>query len=200
MALPPIPSPILWPDPLKGPWYVEVWWRPQHGTLVPVGIEMRSWIPSGDEGMKDTYGSELPAGDEDIEFPVIGSQFMKALPIGQLLRASRESLQEILELESPPPGWKGKNFDQVHRFLQAEYGPAVQQAQRSGRDLGADHYATVAKVYSEAVRTGAAPTKAVADAFTLSRSAAAKQVARARERGFLPRTTRGRVGKLTEDL
>jgi transposase len=43
------------------------------------------------------------------------------------------------------------------------------------------------------LRGGATPTRAVAEHFHISRSAAAKQVARAREAGFLDRTTQGKT-------
>lgn len=52
----------------------------------------------------------------------------------------------------------------------------------------------VARVYREAWTAGhSKPTYAVKEAFNLSYSAAAKRVARARDEGFLPKTTRGRA-------
>lgn len=66
----------------------------------------------------------------------------------------------------------------------------VLPALRAGRPPLHDP-AEIAEVY---LRGGATPTRAVADHFHLSRSAAAKQVARAREAGFLDRTTQGKTG------
>lgn len=201
MASEPISVFVLWPDPDRGPWHVRVWWRPQHGAAVPVGIEITSWVdPHEDREFREALGRVLPQADDDVEFPAIGSQFMKSLPVGQLFALTREALLEVIGLDAPPDGWDGHDFDTNQAILREEYEPAFRNGPRSGRDLGADHYRAVAQVYSDAARAGRPPTKAVAERFTLSTSAAAKQVARARARGLLPPTTRGRVGKLTEEL
>jgi transposase len=50
----------------------------------------------------------------------------------------------------------------------------------------------VAEVYRDAWARGEPPTRGVADHFTISKSAAAKQVAKAREMGLLPPTSRGK--------
>jgi len=52
----------------------------------------------------------------------------------------------------------------------------------------------VAAVYRQAWEDGRSPTQAVADHFSISQSAAAKRVSRARQVGYLPLTTRGRPG------
>ncbi|CAN5388826.1 hypothetical protein BH10ACT8_BH10ACT8_11320 [soil metagenome] len=52
----------------------------------------------------------------------------------------------------------------------------------------------VAEVYVAAWTAGDSPTRAVAEHFTISHSAAAKRVSRAREAGFLPQTKQGRAG------
>lgn len=84
------------------------------------------------------------------------------------------------------------------------------QTKRGNRDLGDDHYRQVAVIYADAVQNGRPPTQAVArwlagesandpDIVKSMKSAAAKKVSRARQRGFLPKTTRGRTGHLTEE-
>jgi transposase len=55
-----------------------------------------------------------------------------------------------------------------------------------------EHYAEVAEVYRTAYRLQQSPTQAVADQFKVEKSTAAKYVARARERGLLPQTSRGK--------
>ena len=55
-------------------------------------------------------------------------------------------------------------------------------------------YAQVAEVYVEALEAGDPPTKAVQDTWGLTRSAAAKLVARVRAAGHLPATTQGVTG------
>lgn len=58
--------------------------------------------------------------------------------------------------------------------------------------LGDDTYRRVADVYTAALRQGLPPTKTVGDAESISRATAATWVRRARQRGFLPPTTKGR--------
>jgi hypothetical protein len=57
-----------------------------------------------------------------------------------------------------------------------------------------DELERVARIYRNAVEvTGLPPVEAVADAFSLSKSAAAKRVMAARKAGHLPPTTRGQA-------
>jgi hypothetical protein len=61
--------------------------------------------------------------------------------------------------------------------------------------------AEVAAIYMAAWRARGNPTKAVAESLSLSRSAAAKRVARARQAGLLPATTKGRpAGRGTDGV
>jgi hypothetical protein len=57
-----------------------------------------------------------------------------------------------------------------------------------------DHWEHVAKVYRDSFAAGDNPTKSVADTFTVSRSAAAKWVARCRDYGLLGRTEQRKPG------
>ena len=61
------------------------------------------------------------------------------------------------------------------------------------RILTDDHLRHVAAVYDKAWRRGDNPTRAVAEDLTITRSAAAKQVARARAAGYLPPAQRGKA-------
>lgn len=65
-----------------------------------------------------------------------------------------------------------------------------------GRPLqyGHDHLVRVASIYREAWTAGGHPTKTVAQRLHMSRSAAAKWVAKARDAGLLAPTERGRAG------
>jgi hypothetical protein len=84
---------------------------------------------------------------------------------------------------APPPGTPGRVLGASERPLRGvspRYGPA--------------HFALVSQVYREAVAGGSAtPTRAVAATFSISRSTAAKWVARARGLGLLAATSRGVV-------
>jgi hypothetical protein len=58
---------------------------------------------------------------------------------------------------------------------------------------GLDHFVEVAQVYREAYGENRTPTRAVAKHFRVTPSAAAKWVARCRELGLLPKTSRGKA-------
>jgi hypothetical protein len=204
MAEEPWPAEVLWPDEKRGPWRVTIWWRTQHGEAVPVGFALRPWRENEFAQLK----WDVPLAAADLEFPEIGSQLVKGLPVGHLVEASRRKLiAELERTEEDPPADLPEGFRQVLRDIRRDLLAATEKERhalkqsRRGRDLGPDHYREVARVYAQAVREGRPPTDAVATHFSVSKSAAAKQVARARGRyGYLPPTTRGRVGHLAEEL
>lgn len=132
-------------------------------------------------------------------------------------RSRMQELQALLEDEPGDPGnafrWAELKLLQrqehdgpriadadERRRLDLEEQLAAFRGSRGTRDLGDDHYREVAAVYAKALRELRPPTQAVADYFNIQKSGAAKKVSRARQRGFLPKTTRGRIGPLTEDL
>lgn len=154
--------------------------------LVCVGIELRSWTPGYTDG-----------GDEFVEQPpaaALTAQLLRAFPFRGVLRAARRDEGEKLRSAAeqwPEGGWP------AHR----EWLLAQAQAFLDGRDesaggrpptYDATHFAQVAEVYIEAARAGQHPTAAVREHFTVSRSAAAKWVARCRDMGLLPPTERGK--------
>lgn len=206
MAERPDSGTILWPDAQAGPWAITVWWRVQYGAPVPVGLSIRSWC-DGDETAVD---AALPPMDADVEFPRVDGLLLRRLPVKQLaagaltqirsksMRRAHELASEVTAgLAGNTPDLLQQDVDRVQRHLDhhQSFAPAPR-----GRDMGDDHYREVAKVYVDALATGK-PTTAVAKHFQVEKSTAAKKVARARKRGFLPPTSgRGRAGRATEDL
>lgn len=73
-------------------------------------------------------------------------------------------------------------------MFDAQQGPNVGR-----RPLGDDHYRQVAEAYSAACEDGLPPTTTVAEQSRVSKTTAAKWVARARDLGYLPPTTRGKA-------
>lgn len=148
--------------------------------------------------------SGLPGTEDDVEFPRLTSTLLRSLPVGHLLETAREQVAEQLGPWHVPAvdeeRWPGQSalIAKYNEVIEPERGAL--KAPRRGRDLGDDHYREVADVYKVAAAAGRAPTAAVADHFTIAKSSAAKKVARARERGFLPPTTRGRVGPVQEEI
>jgi hypothetical protein len=212
VATQPRQTDLLWPDPKTGPWWIKVWWRVQHGVPTPVGLSITSWIEDEDYANPGQHNnlpllgneySDEPAGAPPVELPRLDGQLIRSLPVGAILDALRAQmtwhLNEPLGRDQTrwPEEWR-RDLEQWREETAAER--AAFNSTRRGRDLGGDHYLEVAQVYAQAVQEGRSPTKAVADHFHVEKSSAAKKVARARERGFLPKTSRGRVGPLTKEL
>lgn len=150
-------------------------------------------------------------------------QVQQQLAAGPALQATGDDERTArqaaaMEQVLPGSGYALRHFEVPQAVVDAAGRAMAEQAEafstrKGNRDLGDAHYREVARIYAEAVQTGRPPTLAVAEwlagdsartpeerrrAGAARKSAAAKQVARARDRGFLPRTTRGRVGKLEE--
>ena len=189
MATPPRETDFLWPSPSAGPWWVKIWWRSQHGMPVPVGLSLKSWV-THEESRATGWHNALPGPEDDVAFPAITGKMLRALPFGEFIETTHQQYANLVNLPSWR-NWPGSAADRA----------ALSSGRRVGtRDLGDDHYEQVAQIYRDAVQQREKPTMAVAQAFTISKSAAAKQVARARERGFLPPTSRGVVGPTKEGL
>lgn len=92
---------------------------------------------------------------------------LRELRIGQLMEEDRAGLVDLFPDDSP-----------------------LYKAPPTMRPVTLARLKTAAKVYKKHIDTGK-PTRAVARHFTISDSAAAKQVARAREIGLLPPTKKG---------
>jgi len=174
-----------------------VWWRIQHGVPTPVGLAMTSWREEELDGPR----SPLPEPTDDVAFPRLDGVLLRKLPIGAIAELTRERIGDAYGKYAAWLGDESWEPTESMRDLARRHG-AVGDAFKAGRtkrDLGEDHYREVAQVYAAAVRTGK-PTQAVAEHFQVAKSSAAKKVARARVKGFLPATQRGRVGRLTEEL
>lgn len=207
---------MLWPDEKSGPWAVTVWWRVQHGVPTPVGLAMTSWS----EPINDL---DLVSGDADIAFPILDGQTLRGLSMTKILDATRRQMRErlaepISDAQREEAAWVRRRLaelgqedwaDMFRKSTESREERAEAFTRRAGtRDLGDVHYRQVAEVYAQAVRDGAPPTKAVAKwlagpaAPAIAdglKSTAAKQVARARERGFLPKHPgQGRIGPIEE--
>jgi hypothetical protein len=201
MALAPRETDFLWPDPKRGPWWVKIWWRLQHGVPVPVGLSLKSWVEDEEAGTSGPH-NYLPGPRDDVALPQVDGKLLRSMPFGRMLADSRLQLLERLRHRVDDSRWPQAWRDALAEWRQRVQPEldAVERGRRGGRDLGDDHYRHVAQVYAQAVQAGRPPTVAVAEQFQVEKSSAAKKVARARERGFLPPTTRGRIGRLTGEV
>lgn len=163
-------------------WTVVVDWQVRQGVPTPVGLH-------------------LDCEDEERH---VDSDLLRRLPLARVLRATRADAQRTLAkalkevAQAVPP-----DAPTLQRYVEERAG-ALQEPFTSARTAGRARtdYATVARVYAEARARGEHPTEAVRKHFKIpkeNKSTAAKQVARARELGYLPKTSRGRVGPITEE-
>jgi hypothetical protein len=121
----------------------------------------------------------------------VTAQRLRQLPLGHLIEEKRRTLRTMAN----DPEWA-----KVAPNAQKQAATAFANGSRrltgpDGSPLPVDDaLRLVAEVYQAAWARRPDPTAAVAEAFGLSKSAAAKRVARARARGFLPPTTQGKPG------
>jgi hypothetical protein len=183
----PGPEPaLLWPDEHSGPWLIRVMLAPIKGRREPVGLEIRSY-----RGRDEAWPPELPVWDQNP--PVLTTSVLRELPFATMIAdLRRETAAGDIELYDRLEGQPGFHTE-------AERAELRQLKSAAAADLAAPRRNTtglreVAAVYRQAWKGGRPPTQAVADHFTISQSAAAKRVSRARQAGYLPPTTRGRPG------
>jgi len=171
---------LLWPDSQRGPWLLRLRWAPVRGRIECTGLEVRSYRETAEE-----WPPEMPLWSEDP--PVLMTSLLRDLPLHSIVTDVR---QELAERSAEFGSWLGEQPE----FSAAEDQARLRQgAARWVKPRGsAAVLAETARVYDEAWAAGAPPTKAVAEHFTISDSAAAKRVSRARSAGLLPATTRGK--------
>ena len=157
----------LWPDPLHGPWLVEVFF----------------WLIDGRvECIKFTVS---PAPGEPNR-PVTNSVLRAVAPvIGELRERHKVGLRKLARIGTTPQLRK-RAAAELQRFDAPKNG-------RGGRPplYGPSHFVEVAEIYGNG---GNRPTGAVAEHFNVSSSAAAKWVAKARLLKLLPPASNGRGG------
>jgi hypothetical protein len=149
---------------------VEVRFAEVEGRLICIGLEV---------GPPVYAESFIDAVDEDLDE-------LKSAEI-------RYPLRELVDraLESPVLVFPGVPDEELYitlRHMSTLVERTVTEKKGPGRKpvYGSDHFEEVARIYNEHWQKGGrAPTKAVADRFRVSKSAAAKWVARAREMGLL---------------
>lgn len=168
------------PVPVGDDLVADLHWQVIGGRTECVGVTVRTWNEDGDmrEGLEPR---PLRTGD------------LRALPFASIVTTeralqARAGLQHLRRME----GWDGDADDASHDRWERE--EATPQPGRPPM-YGEDHYREVAEVYLAAWQRGDAPTKAVAEHFPASRSAAAKWVSTARTKyGLLGPATPGRAG------
>lgn len=165
-----------WPHAITGPYVLVFRWA-LSGSEAPVecvGLDLHTFADRGLPGVEHYRG---PGQDRDPA--PITAELWRSVPVRAVIEAERRSLAKELRASSDP---------RLRKIAESWARPRP----RVGVLRRGDHE-RVATVYRDALRRGDNPTQAVARAFHLSTSAAAKRVARAREHGLLPPTTRGKA-------
>lgn len=169
---------VMWPDRSRGPWLIDLRFAVVDERVECVGIELRSYRHD------DEAWLALPRAGEGNE--PVRVAMLREIPLGSLI--ATEKLRAAHTLRSHLRHLR--RDDLAAETAAWEKGAARTRGGRPPEDLSLEQ---VAQVYREAAVATNAPTRAVAEAFQLSRSAAAKRVARARAAGLLPPTERGRA-------
>lgn len=180
---------VRWPPP-DGDIVVELTWARVGGRVdcVRVGISSGCRIHDGD------IEPELSRFGEALERQAITTSMVRSIPFGTIIDDRRREVVarftkdlDERDLSVAAPGFRS--------LIEAWSG----QASPPRGDWAPDHWAEVARIYTAAWRSGDGegsqrrPTKAVQEHFNVSKSTAAKWVAKCRnELGLLGPTTKGR--------
>jgi hypothetical protein len=202
---------IDWHDPSGRRWRVDMQFADIGGRAECVSMTMRTPM--------------VPDDRDDGRRP-INSQAWRGVPVAALIDRGRDEIADdahrrtrVISRQLARSKQRAREGDYVdltfsaseaarrtlsakHDFYRAStvQGRARKLVGKGGKVLSPeDALAEVATIYREAWQGGLNPTKSVAEALSLSRSAAAKRVRRARDAGLLPKTTKGRATAADEE-
>jgi hypothetical protein len=148
----------LWPDAPAGGWRVDLIWCEIDGRQECVGLAV--------------------VGDGSVPFT---ASLLRRLPLGTIVTEYRRETVALSKRMLESAAQIGVEMPVLQRRTEALTAPR--------RRYDNDYYQAVADAYDEAMRIGIPPTAHVQSVLGLkTRTQAAKQVARARDRRFLPPT------------
>ena len=191
-----------WPDQDEGPWVLRLTFGIVSDRPAVVGVELYAIDPEQIAQVVPGW-PELAHGSASTEFPAVPEPISSTgvrVPLGELLAeflAGAKRSAWIAANAKHAPSWtsleewrqSGARTLKKIEDATAKRGP--------GRPAVYDraHFEQVAGIYAEALRYGEAPTEAVAFEMHVSKSTAAKWVAKARSQklGLLPETVRGKA-------
>lgn len=163
---------VPFPDPVTGPWSVDIELGVVSGKVECVGVCIK------------------PLGDEAVE--PLTTRLLRKLALGALVEEVRveadDDVLDLVDLELP---------EKLGVLGDAGVGPLSTGRKRRGpKGKPRSHYEAVARVY---LSRSKAPTKGVSEEFGVSHSTATKWVRKARSLGLIPPTTRGRASSQSTD-
>jgi hypothetical protein len=171
-----------WPDPRRGPWWIRYHFAEVDGRAECVGLDLQSF-----RERRGRQEATTAAGPQPVT-----ATLLRQLPVATLISEARRDQADLVEWAS-----RAKEVGARARRAAGKQVPPFEQARRRGgrpRERGPEHFEAVAAVYSDALRLGDRPTKAVEQRWQVAASTAAKWVRQARRLGFLGPTTQGKAG------
>lgn len=203
-------APGLWPDPENGPFRIRLYWDVVDGRVECVGLELTSIKnPNMPSAIRPHTEPGFWSPPEWIPDPTpLTTSHLRDLHLSSLVSELREAMADSLRARTDTGALDRADTDSTEYQELAHR--ADESSPRRGRrpTYSRDHFRQVAEVYARAHLTGSNPRDAVAEWGTVSGSAAAKWIARAREYGFLESTDKGKAGgippalldRVTQDL
>lgn len=174
----PIRARVRWPSP-DGDLEVTLHFARVDGRVECIGVDVRTFRWKGEPHP----ARRLPR----TEPRPITTTDLRGLRLAEIIEVERAKLARFLFADSGDEDWDATPW--AAGVVEA-WEP---KARGRPRIYGPEHFAEVARVYREADARSRTPTRAVARHFGVSQAAAAKWVARCRELGLLPPTTRGKA-------
>lgn len=188
----------LAPDSSSGPWAVAPKFVVlDDGTIRCSGMSI-AWCPMMRAAEAGAKAAELPPdqmvpvewGDPDAmpDPEELTATILRSIPFASITGAMRSRLPGLAAIARSFDAWAAEQSG-----ASAPNRPSVSDhTLRRRKRLDDAHYEKVAKVYREAKTR---PRAAVADHFYVAHSTAARWVTECRERGLLPKTSRGRAAR-----
>jgi hypothetical protein len=180
----PVAVSMRWPDD-EGDLEVTVHLAVVEGRAEPVGLDLRTFRRTGPE----RPSRALPGA----RMRPITTYDLRGLRLAEIVAEARRRVASALLAPTGDEEWDATPWA---GGLEEAWTPAGR-----GRPplYGPEHFREVAEVYRSAFAIGMPPTLAVAKRFTVTKSTAAKWIAKARALGLLPPTTRGRARVATPE-
>lgn len=175
-----------WPHPATGPYRIEIHLADIQGRIECVGLligHLADWPPD-----------KVPYNLLEYTPQPIPASLLRQIPLLDLIEESIEIQEGKFAhwAATDPAEWLKGHQDTPEWAAEAIASINARGDRRGRKGHPPQHFVEVAAVYRSAYRLREAPTQAVANHWSVSKSTAAKWVAKARDRGLLPETSRGK--------
>lgn len=185
-------SRIRWEDPRRGPWGIQAMWENINGRPECVGLTIWRGADQGD----NSHYSYVPIPGQKLR-PITATTVAE-LPIAKIIDelrdAAREHWRTMYATGVSATAKAGVELPSELLFPSTSFEESEPRRPGAPRRYAGEHFEQVAEVYLEAWQAGRRPTQAVADAFRVSRTTAAKWISRARNSDLLTAGEQGKPG------